>query len=139
MGHSGWNRKKTEIVRTFMTKGVLTIEKDKTVLDAAKLMSELNIGSLLVTEKDVPVGIVTERDILSKVVAEELRPESLRVSKVMSFPLIRVEANKTVTEALTIMGEKGIKHLVVMDKGEIVGMFSIANVTDLEIYTLGIE
>jgi len=105
MGHSVlWNRKKTEIVRTFMTKGVLTIEKDKTILYAAKLMSELNIGSLLVTEKDVPMGIITERDILSKVVAKELRPESIRVSKVMSAPLVTVEAKMAkLTRALNVI------------------------------------
>ncbi|NIO36817.1 CBS domain-containing protein [Candidatus Bathyarchaeota archaeon] len=133
-----WERQKSELVRASMTKGVLSIEKDKTVLDAAKLMAELNIGSLLVTEKDKAIGIITERDILSKVTAKELNPEALSVTEIMSSPILRVEADKTVSEALTVMGERGIKHLVVVDEGEVVGMFSLHNLIDLERYRLGV-
>lgn len=132
-------RRKNEIVRAFMTKGVLTIEREATVLQAAKSMTELNIGSLLVTEKGDPVGIVTERDILSKVVANERQPKTLHVPEIMSSSIIKIEADQTVSEALKIMGEKGIKHLVVMDEGEVVGMFSLANLIDLEKYTLKVQ
>lgn len=132
-------RRRNEIVRAFMTKGVLTIERDATVLEAAKSMTELNIGSLLVTEEDSPVGIITERDILSKVVADELQPKTLQVSEVMSASIISIEGDQKVSEALRIMGENGIKHLVVTDEGEVVGMFSLANLVDLEKYTLRVE
>jgi CBS domain-containing protein len=131
--------KKKEVVRAFMTRGVLTIERDATVLEAAKSMTELKIGSLIVTEEDRPVGIITERDILSKVVADERHPMTLKVSEVMSSPLITVKADQQVTEGLRTMAEKGIKHLIVMDEGELVGMFSLANLVDLERYTLMVE
>lgn len=134
-----WEKKKEETVRALMTRGVLTIKKDKTVLDAAKLMTELNIGSFLVTEKDTPIGIITERDMLSKVMAKDTNPKDLRVGEIMSSPVISIEADKTVCEALTVMGEEGIKHLVVTDKEEVVGMFSLANLVDLEKYRLGVK
>jgi len=122
-----------------MTNRVLTLDKDKTVLDAVKLMDDVKIGSLVVIETDKPVGIITERDVLSKVVAKELQPASLHISEIMSSPIISIEANKTVSEAIEIMGKKGIKHLVVRDRGKVVGMFSLTNITDLGRYRLGIE
>ncbi len=54
----------------------------------------------------------------------------------MSSALVSIEADRLVSEALRVMGEKGIKHLVVTDEGEVVGMFSLANLVDLERYTL---
>ncbi|MFW6110472.1 MAG: CBS domain-containing protein [Thermoproteota archaeon] len=119
-----------------MTKGVLTLDKDATVWQAAKAMTELKIGSLLVTEKDWVVGIITERDILSKVVADKMDPTTVKVSEVMSSSPVSVEADQQVSEALKTMAENGVKHLVVRDEGEAVGMFSLANLVDLERYTL---
>jgi CBS domain-containing protein len=133
-----WAEKKEDVVRAFMTKGVLTVDENDTVLEAARLMAELDIGSLIVVRDGVPVGILTERDILSKVVAEERSAKSLKISEVMSSPVISVQADRTVSEALTLMGQKGIKHLVVKDGSDVVGMFSLANVVDLEKYRLGI-
>ncbi len=57
----------------------------------------------------------------------------------MSSPIVSLDAGETVSEALTVMGEKGIKHLVVMDESEVAGMFSLANIVDLEKYSLGIR
>lgn len=133
-----WAEKKSEAVRAFMTRGVLTVGSSDTVIEASKTMAELDIGSLVVMDEKEPVGIITERDILAKVVAAEKSPKKLQVSEVMSSPIISVDADMTISEALSVMGEKGIKHLVVKDEGEVVGMFSLANVVDLEKYRLGV-
>lgn len=132
------NRNGSEIVKTYMTKGVLTIDKNKLVLDAAKIMSKLDVGSLLVTDKAYPVGIITENDIVTKVVAKKLRSKLIKVGEVMSS-FVSVNVKQSVSDALMIMGEKNTKYLVVMDKKEAVGMFSLVNIVNLESYRLNVE
>lgn len=126
----------SEIVKTYMTKGVLTIDKSKLILDAAKIMSKLDVGCLLVTDGDSPVGIITKNDIISKVVAKELRSDSVHVNEVMSFPFISINVNQSVSDALRVMGEKSVDYLVVMDEDEVVGLFSLVNIVNLESYRL---
>jgi signal-transduction protein with cAMP-binding, CBS, and nucleotidyltransferase domain len=133
------DRDAPEVVKTYMTKGLLTIDKDKMVFDAAKIMSKLDIGSLLVTDNDTPVGLLTEGDIISKVVAKGLRSESVKIFEVMSSPFASIDVNQSVATALMVMGEKGTNHLVVMDKEEAVGMFSLVNIVNLESYRLDIK
>jgi len=136
-----WEEKsKEDVVRSAMTKGVLAFDKDKTVLEAAKSMSKLNVGSFLVIDKKKnPVGIITERDILSKVIASELDPKNVRICDVMSAPITSVDADETISNALLTMGMKGIKHLVVQEKGEVVGMFSLSSLIDIEKRALDIR
>jgi malate dehydrogenase (oxaloacetate-decarboxylating) len=129
-----------DLVRASMTRGALTFDKDMSVLEAAKSMAELNVGSFLVVDKDNnPQGIITERDILSKVIARELDPQKVRIGDVMSTPILSIDANETVSKALLKMGTKGIKHLIVKEKGEVVGMFSLSSLLDIERRMLGMR
>ena len=92
-------------VNQVMSKNVLTADKSTSLQDAAQKMNELNIGSVIVTENEKPVGILTERDFVTKVAAEG-RPLFTEVSEVMSSPLITIEPEETIWEASEMMKEK---------------------------------
>ena len=104
-----------------MTRKVVTIDGDKTVGEAAKLMRKKKIGALVVTEKDKPVGIITEKDICERIVAES-KPNTTKVKEVMSKPLITIKPKSLLTDAVELMIKHGIRRLVVMDKGKLVGI-----------------
>jgi len=108
-------------VEDIMTRKVVTIDGDKTVGEAAKLMRRKKIGALVVTEKDKPVGIITEKDICERIVAES-KPNTTKVKEVMSKPLITIKPKSLLTDAVELMTKHGIRRLVVMDKGKLVGI-----------------
>ncbi len=108
-------------------KPVLNIDPHKTVLEAAKLMKETNRGSLTVVDGKITVGIVSERDFLTRVVAENL-PHSTPVSRVMSSPLVTIDANTSIKEAARLMSERRIRRLPVVERGSLVGIVVSADV-----------
>ncbi len=106
---------------------VLTILPRKTVLDAAKLLTMKDIESLIVAWGDEAVGVITEKDIVRRVVAKEL-PYSTKITDIMSTPVITINVEKTGKEAMRLMHEEGVKRLPVLEKGKIIG---IITATDL--------
>lgn len=107
---------------------VKTVEEDEPVVKAADLMCQHNIGCLVVTKDGKPVGMLTERDILKKVVVPCLDPRATRVSKVMSRPLITGDPDMDVVYAAKFMVSRDIKRLPIVDGGRLVG---IVTFTDL--------
>jgi len=101
------------IVKDFMTKDVLTVDASKTVLEAAALMSRDDVGDLVVMENDLPVGIVTERDFVRRVIAVG-KSTGTKVSEVMSTPLRVIDPEAPIKEAARRMVNKGIRRLVVI-------------------------
>lgn len=99
-----------------------TIASELTVSDAAKIMTEKMVESIIVFENESVVGIITDRDILNDVVAEGLDPLKIKVSQVMRKPLITITKDATVLEAIKIMAEKNIRRLVVMDDSRPLGI-----------------
>ncbi len=108
-------------VRNVMSKPLITVDVETLAKDAIKLMVEKNIGALVVTEKNKPVGIITERDILKKCCPENICMK-VKVKEIMSKPLITVESDTPIGSALEMMVEKNIRRLLVTEKGEIVGI-----------------
>ncbi len=104
-----------------MTKGVLTIDCQKTVFEAAELMTLKEVGDILVTEVDLPRGIVTEKDFVRRVIAKR-RPLETKISDVMSTPLITIEPNATLIEAARKMVENRIRRLPVVERHKLVGI-----------------
>jgi len=98
------------------------IDANENVWTAARIMKEKNIGSLIVTINGEPKGIVTERDMLYKIVAEDLPPAHIQVHKIMSSPLISVDIETPIRKALEIMTDRHIRHLLVMAEGRTVGL-----------------
>jgi signal-transduction protein with cAMP-binding, CBS, and nucleotidyltransferase domain len=108
-------------VKDIMSKNVLTVEKSTTLQEAAQQMKESSIGCVIVMDDSKPIGIVTERDFVTKIVADG-RPLFTEIYEVASSPLITIKPGETVWEASETMKEKGIHKLPVMDNDQITGI-----------------
>jgi signal-transduction protein with cAMP-binding, CBS, and nucleotidyltransferase domain len=111
---------------------VLRIDGAAQALEAAKLMVERNVGSLLVTEDGETVGIVTERDYLRRIVAEERDGSNTPVREIMSAPLIVVTPQTSVDECMAVMTSRRIRHLPVAEGGAVAGIVSIGDVVKFQ-------
>lgn len=106
---------------------------ETTVKAAATTMSEHNVGSMVVIDDDRnPVGIFTERDLLNRVVAEGIDPETTPLSEVMTTDLVIISGDTARGRALTIMEENHIRHLPVADDDELVGIVSLRDLLSFE-------
>lgn len=113
-------------VRDLMTKDIITIDLDKTVFDAAKLLSEKTVGCVVVMDGDVPVGIVTERDFVRKVLVKRLRLD-VEISKIMSKPLISIDPDSSIREAARVMLKNKIRRLPVIKEDKLVGIIVVSD------------
>ncbi|MFZ8850286.1 MAG: CBS domain-containing protein [Thermoproteota archaeon] len=112
-------------VKDYMRRNVYYVDFNATVYEASKIMKAHDVGSVIVKLNDQPVGIVTERDILLKVIGEGKDPKKVKVGEIMSSPLVTVKADDTIEEALKKMSIYGFRRLPVVGKnGKIVGMFA---------------
>ncbi len=102
-----------------------TIGTDDTTQQAAQRMEQKHIGALLVQQEGEMQGIITERDLIQKILPKEKDPADVQVGKVMNKPLIDIDINRTVLDASDLMAEKWIRHLPVTDNGVIVGILSV--------------
>lgn len=111
------------------TKGrqVWSVNADATVYDALRMMAEKGIGALLVMHDGQVAGIVSERDYARKVILEGRSSRETAVSAIMSTNVLHSLSEQTVAEAMALMTEKRIRHLPVMDNGQVVGIVSIGD------------
>lgn len=117
------------LVSEIMTKDVLMIDSDDTVRKAAKLMSERKVRCLIATEKGDAVGILTESDILDRVIAVDKDPDILKVKRVMSNPLIVIEPEASIELAIDTMVDNNIKKLpVVTGENQLVGIITVTDI-----------
>jgi CBS domain-containing protein len=107
---------------------VLEIEADAPVLEAVKRMVEANIGSLLVTKDGDIAGIVTERDYLRRVAKDGPTGDEVTVGEIMSSPLIVVNPETPIDECMALMTDRRIRHVPVVEDGDVVGIVSIGDV-----------
>jgi CBS domain-containing protein len=115
-------------VRDAMTQDPRSIGASASVVEAARLMREQNIGSLPVTEDERLVGMITDRDITTIVVAESAAPETTSVGDVYSRDLISVESDHGLDEALQLMARHQVRRLPVVENGRLVGMVAQADI-----------
>jgi CBS domain-containing protein len=106
---------------------VLKIEAGASVFEAVQTMVEANVGSLLVTDGGEIVGIVTERDYLRRVTLEGRTDKDTPVGEIMTSPLIVVTPETSIDECMAVMTDRRIRHLPVVDGGEVVGVVSIGD------------
>lgn len=115
------------------TRSVATVSPETTVLEAARLMNDQHIGSLVVCGRDGGVvGIITERDFLRRVLASERAPASTTVESVMTRDVLTCEPDTTLNEIRATMRERRIRHLPVVENGRLVGMISIGDLNFAE-------
>jgi len=114
-------------VKDVMISDLARLDVSTSIRDAAKLMDKKDIGCIIVTKNQLPVGILTERDFVKRIAAKEI-PLTASLEKVMSSPLIEIDSNETVWEAAQIMKTNNIHKLLVKQDNQIIG---IVTTTDL--------
>ena len=112
-------------IEKFMKRKLISVRSDETAFGACLLMRVLNVGSVFVKEQGAIVGIVTESDIVKKVVALSRIPERTPVKRIMSAPIIGINHDRPLFEAAGLMEEHGTRHLAVTQENEIVGVLSV--------------
>lgn len=106
----------------------LTVDLNKTVKAAGVLMRKNRIGSLIVTKSKKPVGILTDSDIIKKVVAKDIKPSKLKVKDTMSSPLVIISPAETMLDATRKMKKNNIKRLPVVSNGKLVGVITLSDI-----------
>src|SRR3972149_3433089 len=115
-------------VKDVMVKNLITVEAEDTVKKAAELMDKHDIGCLIVINYGNPIGIVTERDMLKKVVCERKDPGRTKVVNIMSAPPVTAPPQAEIRDAVRLMNERRIKKLPVIEDGNLIGLVSLTDV-----------
>jgi len=138
----------SENIGKFVSQEFITLDEDTLVAEGAKVMRDKNTSCILIVSKDSnePIGIVTERDMLYRVLAENLGPYKVTLKKIMSRPLITINHQSSVADAVSVMRSKHIRRLVVTnnqtddsgdisssnsknDRKQVIGMVSLVSIT----------
>ena len=106
------------------------VESGMTIEAVAEIMAFKDIGSVIVGTADKPEGIFSERDILKKIVSKGVSPKQAKVAEYMTSPIITIDADKPVTEAMKIITEHHIKRLPVVFEGKIIGMLTARSIME---------
>jgi len=125
-------------IEQIMTQEVVTITPENTLYEAARIMGEKHIGSLIVMKYETPVGVITERDLLREVVAREIDLEKdwlvggvtikeEKVEEIMSYPLTTISLTSSIKEAAQMMIEKKIRRIAVRESGKVVGIITASD------------
>jgi CBS domain-containing protein len=114
-----------------MTKSLKSVGSGMSVASAAKIMRAARVGSLFVKKGKHLVGIVTDTDIVRRAVSTNKNLAKLTVEKIMTAPICTIEGNRSVSDAQSMMGDLGVRHLGVTEAGQIVGVVSVR---DLLVY-----
>jgi len=112
------------LVKEAMKTNLATIQPSITVIEVAKIMKKRNIGSVIVLENEHPIGIVTESDILKKVVAEGKNPNDTIVKDIMSTPMVITDAFVTLEDAMKKMGKCNVRRLPVIEDDKLIGIIT---------------
>lgn len=129
----------TNVSQILSLKGsvVHTVSAESTVLDAARRMNTHRIGALVVVDdKNYPVGMFTERDILTRIVAEERAPATTKVRDVMTTRVLTCSPETSPDQLRHTMRQERVRHIPVMDNGQLVGMVSIGDLNTAEVKVL---
>jgi len=116
-----------QILKSKPDQAVHTMEPTASAYEAARFMADKNIGALLVMERGKVVGIVSERDCARKLVAMARSPQDTPLRDIMSSPVMYVHPDQTGEECMALMTENRLRHLPVMDGGQLIGVISIGD------------
>jgi CBS domain-containing protein len=120
------------IVKDVMTSPVVTVEETASANKVAELMLDNKVGCVIVVDKTGnAIGIITERDLVVRVLAKNIVPSNTKAKEFMTTPLVTVEPDKTVTDAARMMSKKDIRRLGVLYKGKLVGIVSSKDILDV--------
>ncbi len=111
-------------VKEIMSVNVVTMPPDATVLEVAKSMAKIDIGSIVIVKAERAIGIITETDIVTRVVAEQKDPKTTKAKDVMSSPLIHITPNTALTEAMRVMTRAGIRRVAILKNDSLAGIIT---------------
>ena len=111
-------------VRDIMQKNVITLEHDKSALDAAKLITEKDISFLVIVKDGKPIGVVTERDFVRKINSEDKQSSKVSLSEIMSYKFRWVEPTTDIEDAVQKMLNNNIRRLIVLENQKLVGVIT---------------
>ena len=114
-----------DVLNMLVNRAIVTINHTSTLREAARVMRDKGIGSLLIVKDRKKVGIISETDVTRRAVAEGLVPDQVTVETIMSSPVITLDIQSTPEMANDLMRDKGIRHLAVTEGGEIVAVISV--------------
>jgi predicted transcriptional regulator len=117
-------------VRDVMDKNLVFIEEGTPVSEVIKKMVENKVWSVLVSKKGLPMGVVTERDVLRRCFASGMDPDRVKAEEIMSAPLLTVDADAAIGEAMHLMVSKDVRRLYVIEGGKAVGRVTQTSVFD---------
>jgi len=119
-------------VQNIMVSNVITVEINTLVMDAVKIMNQHGIGCLVVMKNGSPVGIVTERDLLKRILAESKNPKKIRVQEIMSKPLIVGKPDMEIEEVFKLMFERKIKKLPIVEDEKLLGLVTFTDLLSFQ-------
>ncbi|MGB6679689.1 MAG: CBS domain-containing protein [Candidatus Bathyarchaeia archaeon] len=115
-----------------MSKAVKTVRPNSTINEVVRKMNKFEIGSIIVADGKKPVGIITERDILRRVLEVTMASEAMKAKEIMSSPILTIESQATTEEAATLMNSKRIKKIPVLEDGKLVGIVTSTDIVRSE-------
>lgn len=116
-------------LKPLMSKIITSLPARATALDAAKFMTDMNVGSVIVVEGNKPVGIVTDRDIMTKVIIEGRNPQTVSIRDIMASPVITVSVEKSIFDVTKLMKKYQVRRFPVVDaEGKIVGVITLSDI-----------
>jgi len=122
----------THVAELIEGKPLIHVDPDDSVRAAARMMSDRNVGAVAVLDSGRLVGVFSERDIMTRVVAPGLNPESTTIAKVMTRDLVVGNPKDDIDVALQKMHAVGCRHLPVVDEGNLIGMISIRDLLQVD-------
>lgn len=109
---------------------IISVRPDESVLDAIKLMADKGIGSLVVMKDDEMLGIMSERDYARKVIIKGRSSETTHVAEIMTSDVFTTSSSQSVKDCMSLMTEKRIRHLPVVEDNRVIGMISIGDLVE---------
>jgi len=119
-------------VKDIMVEEVITVNPDTKIRDAVELMNKNEIGCLVVTREGRPVGIITERDVLKKMFCQSKDPEQVKVSEIMSAPLVVGKVDMDLGDAARLMLKQNVKKLPIVSEGNLVGLVTLTDIVRVD-------
>ena len=121
-------------VKEIMTRNPITVDINTKISEAASQMFELDVGSIVVMENNNPVGMLTERDMVNKIISKNLIPDSLELKNVITTPLITLDVNEDIQRAIELMLKMHIRRIPIVKDKKLVGI-----VTDNDLVSMSVE
>ena len=116
-------------IREIMRKNVITIESDKSALEAARLISEKDISFLVIMENDSPIGVLSESDFVRRLAANDKKPSDVMISEIMSRKFRWVAPETKIEDAIQKMLNNNIRRLIILENGKLVGVITQTDLT----------